>query len=455
MAWDLARVPFKLTPEDMGVPNYAKALKEGFETVSSSYKPKQAAEDLLMAKLLNQMKKPYAENANQMFQTELGQKLAQTGLTNAQTGLTGTHTDEARFFANNPLLKIPGMGGQIAMMMYLDKMKNAQSNQDGTEDSEQIPSGGGYHSEGKGSGWDNGPMVPNLNSSYSNEATTQTGASNTPDLNEVIRQLPQSRKEALQQTLSEQTQDERPMKMTLNKAQSPTDWSAMMRNAFQQNLESKQVLNDYRKGLTETTQKRSSTNLGKLTQELSDIQKGFMPGTNGQVQLSPEMQRELEGQYKLQMQKSSSDTQARSRNLMASNIEKTLGNINTEDLTRYAGLKGTLKKGSEEAKAPLGKESKEYQDFVTSAKNAKLLAHQVRQFYGDSIQPSVLGALENMTNPATWKNNPKLAMKEFEALKKTLRQEMGTYRGALKNTSEYEGQKQLKRTYNPATGRIE
>lgn len=145
--------------------------------------------------------------------------------------------------------------------------------------------------------------------------------------------------------------------------------------------------------------------------------------------------------YQLQIQKGASTSDAQKRNLFASNIEKTLNSINPDDLVRYSGAGGTTKRLIEEyALAPFGKESKEYDSYANSLNASELLAKQVRQFYGDSIQPAMAKKIEKLTNPSTWSNNPKLAKELFLNFKKILESEMSTYRNSIQNVKSYRGE---------------
>ena len=200
-----------------------------------------------------------------------------------------------------------------------------------------------------------------------------------------------------------------------------------------------------------------------------------------QVAAPPASPEDLSNQYALLRQKNVTDTDTRKRNLFATNIEKTLGNINIDDLTQYAGIKGGIKMKEQEALASVGKESPEYDKFQKNLVAVDFLTSQVRQFYGDSIQPAMRAKLEQLSNPSNWTNNPKLAKQKFEQTQKILEQEVGTYRDALKSTTAFQRQQgqqgqqqngqqqQLQqelqkamlpgsgavRKYNPATGKIE
>lgn len=139
-------------------------------------------------------------------------------------------------------------------------------------------------------------------------------------------------------------------------------------------------------------------------------------------------------------QHKTTDAAARQKNLYATNIEKTLEQINPDDLTQYAGGAGTAKKYGQMGLASIGAESNNYDNYTKSLNAANLLATQVRQFYGDSIQPSMIQRLEGLTNPSTWANNPKLASALFNQTKQILQMETSTYRQAMKSTAPYQTQ---------------
>jgi hypothetical protein len=212
------------------------------------------------------------------------------------------------------------------------------------------------------------------------------------------------------------------------------------KRAFESDVEKNNSLIDYRGALTNTMDKRTATAITKLDLEIADAQAGYRPGTGRTEKLDRTQQDKILNSLQLREQKQISDLDSRKRSLFAANIDKTTAQIKVNDLTQYAGIKGGLSKLAEEAKAPIGKESKSYRDFQKSLTAADLLATQVRQFYGDSIQPSMLARLERLTNPASWLNNPKLAAQNYNTVINILRKETGTYRGALKSTSEFEEQ---------------
>ena len=217
----------------------------------------------------------------------------------------------------------------------------------------------------------------------------------------------------------------------------------MAKNSYDTKARAMEGLTNYRENLAQTAGTRSLSSFGKLQQEEADADAGFEPGTNRQHQISPERREELLGQYALLRQKAATDADTRKRTLLASNIDKTINTIKPSNLTRFAGLNGAMELRKQEVKAATnpGTESEEYRQYLEAANNAKLLSKQVRQFYGDSIQPSMLENLEKLANPSTWKNNPEIATRLYKSFTNLLKQETGTYRSALKSTKEYQGTK--------------
>jgi hypothetical protein len=218
---------------------------------------------------------------------------------------------------------------------------------------------------------------------------------------------------------------------------------------YKNKLEQASTLNSYRQTLSGTAGKRAATNLGKLDQEQQEVEQGFMPGTNGQMAISPEQQQEMLGQYQLQRLKLTSDVDTRKKSLFATNIDKTLDSINVDDLTQFGGLAGGIVKKMNEGKALTGNETESYRKYHDSLTAAKLLAKQVRQFYGDSITPGVQEQLSMLTNPSSWTNNPAIAKRKFNQFKSILKNETNTYRDATKNTNIYKGDYKSSNSNNP------
>jgi hypothetical protein len=211
--------------------------------------------------------------------------------------------------------------------------------------------------------------------------------------------------------------------------------------AFEADLSKTDYLNQYRQKLAETAPKRAATVLGKTEQEIKEIEEGYLPGSDRTVQLSEHEQKEMLERYQLERQKKISDTKSRERALFASNVDKTLEEIDPKDLTQYGGAKGQIAYNGDRLASALGKAPERFVKYQKALSLSNLLAKQVRQFYGDSITPQVQEKLAEMTNPANWSNNPEVALEKFKTFKDILEKETGTYRGAMKSTKEFEAPK--------------
>lgn len=132
--------------------------------------------------------------------------------------------------------------------------------------------------------------------------------------------------------------------------------------------------------------------------------------------------------YERYINKQTSDTQARNTLLRAENLDKTRQSINKEDLTRYSGPKGTLKLFAESLRSSKGNPSQEYLNNQKAVGAASLMADQMRQFYGDSIQPSAMERLRELSNPSAWYKDPKVAQAQWDQLNTILDKETETYR---------------------------
>ena len=219
---------------------------------------------------------------------------------------------------------------------------------------------------------------------------------------------------------------------------------AAARDALAQQAHQADVMAKYRGTLTDLAKYRYSPTVSKLVADRATIAQGMRPATTGGPgqSLSPGEQAQLGGQYDLAIQKGTSDVSPRNKALLAANIDKTIDQIDPQVLFQYSGIPGQAKKLYAASAAALDHASPEHQAYLSNLAASKILAHQVRQFYGDSIQPQVTAALERITNPESWQYGPETAHKQFNTLVDILRNETGTYRGALKGTSEYEARTQ-------------
>lgn len=95
-----------------GMPDWAKAMSQGFQGAADVYKPRAASEKLLEQMIKNKFL-PRSEEAR------IGLQEGQAGAIPYMNRLHEAQTREAGFYADNPLLKLPGAAGQIGAMNYL------------------------------------------------------------------------------------------------------------------------------------------------------------------------------------------------------------------------------------------------------------------------------------------------------------------------------------------------
>lgn len=213
------------------------------------------------------------------------------------------------------------------------------------------------------------------------------------------------------------------------------------RNLFDLRKRREEQTMSYQQSLMDSQPRRFATQAGKTAQEQSEIDQGYMPGTTvggrpGQS-LAPDQQKKLAGQYGLKVLKNTTDPKLRERVLYARNMEKTLDNLNVNDLTSYSGLKGAGELISDKAAALKGNPSERYTKYSEALTASKVLAKQVRQFYGDSITPSVQEDLAKLTNPTSWLQHPDVAKSQFNKFKSILNQEKGTFINGLESPDAY------------------
>jgi hypothetical protein len=150
---------------------------------------------------------------------------------------------------------------------------------------------------------------------------------------------------------------------------------------------------------------------------------------------------DISNQYSLKTLKDTTDTKARERNLFATNIEKTISFIDPKILASYSGPKGKLKFENDRIGATMGQVSPEYMEYNNMINTTiPLLSEQVRQFYGASIQPSMIEKLEQFGRPDYWLTNPDVALSQFKSFEKILEAEMKTYREALSTPNVYKSE---------------
>jgi hypothetical protein len=402
------------------------------------YMPEMMKEQLRQQQLANALAQVQAQYAPQMTQAELEYKQAMPANLQAQTGLT---QEQAKYFGPTAMSNIGLQGAQT-------KLANQQAN---------LPFGGHYAPgiAGEIQGLEAIKMMYGENSPQYEAAKKQFDLNNQStqsriDYQNILAQtLPTRALTAPGKSIVEQSNVGAGLMPTGNQ------WGGQP--GQQQPMQGQQSPMQ-QQGMPGQMPQPQIPGAGSMGNAISQaINRGQ------QVPQAPGSPQELADQYALYRQKNVSDVDTRKRNLFATNIEKTLNNINVDDLTQYAGLKGGIEMKKQQGLASVGKQSAAYDKFQNSLTAADFLASQVRQFYGESIQPEMRQKLESLTNPSTWTNNPKLATQLFNQTKNILGQEMQTYRDALKSPRTYQGGSASQpapstrgvRKYNPVTGRIE
>lgn len=131
--------------------------------------------------------------------------------------------------------------------------------------------------------------------------------------------------------------------------------------------------------------------------------------------------------YEASIAKKTTDAAIRNKIPYAENVKITMDNINPDSLVQFSGPKGHLRLGIETLKAASGNPSPEFLQYQTAVTGAETLKKQLRQFWGDSIQPAATEQIGKLTNPSHWLKSPEVAKQQFEQLKKITDQELQSF----------------------------
>lgn len=175
----------------------------------------------------------------------------------------------------------------------------------------------------------------------------------------------------------------------------------------------------------------------KLMLQMQEINDGYLPGSNGQVPLTPEQQADYRGQVEMQMIKLNSDKSTRDRVLLATNLTKSIENTDIDDLVKYSGAKGAAELALEQAKDAVGMSSEDYKKYQEAVTGVTLEAKELRQFLGASITPEMDKQLNFLTNPTSWSKSPETAKKQIQKSRDIIIKQMGTFQNALKSPEAY------------------
>lgn len=190
--------------------------------------------------------------------------------------------------------------------------------------------------------------------------------------------------------------------------------------------------------LNETQYKRDSTPVTKAYDEIHSIQNGKFPGTDRS--LSPEEQKNMQSSLMLNLVKQTTDPKTREKLINANNMNITLDSIDPKKLTYLSGIEGQfVDKPAEAILEGLGEGSQEYKDYIHEVNKANFAAKQMRQYLGDSIQPSAQNKLDKLTKPEAWNVSPKTAEENFNFMRDLYKQESQTLVRAVSDPSLYQG----------------
>jgi len=225
------------------------------------------------------------------------------------------------------------------------------------------------------------------------------------------------------------------------------------KRAHEMALSGHQSLMDYRNSLNQTAGIRATSPLGKLIAEGKG--KGAMDILNGggNQTKAPPGARYKEGEqyyndqgepvyddnprspqerkaYEQAIGKGTTDAAIRDKIPYAKNVKITMDNIDPKALVQYSGPQGTAKYYMDSLKAAMGNPPPEFMDYQKQLTGTKTLSKQLRQFWGDSIQPSATDKIDQLTNPSTWNKDPQVALQQFNQLKQITDQELQTFQDA-------------------------
>lgn len=155
------------------------------------------------------------------------------------------------------------------------------------------------------------------------------------------------------------------------------------------------------------------------------IQAGMVSGDDGHVISEDEAR-----VYNQALGKKTTDAAIRNKIPYAENVKITLDSIVPESLVQYSGPAGQGKYLVDTLKAAMGNPPPEFMEYQKALTSAKTLSKQLRQFWGDSIQPAATDKIDQLTNPSHWNKNPQVALQQFNQLKQITDQELRTFKKA-------------------------
>lgn len=213
------------------------------------------------------------------------------------------------------------------------------------------------------------------------------------------------------------------------------------KNAHDMTMRGHQSLMDYRTQLSNLAPYRAATPEEKLVaaKEGKGVLQKFAGGAVGNGAVKPGMVSGDDGHtiseeearvYNQALGKKTTDAAIRNKIPYAENVRITMSNIVPEDLVQYSGLMGQINYLKDFSKAAIGTPPENFMAYQRALTGAKTLSKQLRQFWGDSIQPAATDKIDQLTNPSYWNKNPEVALQQFNQLRKITDQELETFKAA-------------------------
>ena len=213
------------------------------------------------------------------------------------------------------------------------------------------------------------------------------------------------------------------------------------------------ILNDTQ----EARQPRSP--VAKEHYEIKQINEGKVPYSLTGEKLAPEEQAKQRNDLLLDIVKKTTDPATRMKLQNATNMNITLDSINPDALTIYSGGEGQVNKHLDSVLAAAGDAPPKYEAYLKETTKASFAAKQMRQYLGDSIQPTAQDRLDKLSKPEAWNVPPKVAKENFEFMRDLYKRETNTLVRAATDPSIYQAQSSpasnSSKVFNLATGAFE
>jgi len=149
---------------------------------------------------------------------------------------------------------------------------------------------------------------------------------------------------------------------------------------------------------------------------------------------------EMAEQFKNKILKDTTTSQNLNKIQFGAQVEQTFENMRPYEkyMEHYTGISGRTRLAKDTIEAQkTGRASPEligYQQYMAHATSA---ARQMRQYWGDSIQPEAMKEIDALANPASWFTTPEMARATLNATMSNFNSELRQRRSAAKSSDLY------------------